>query len=517
MCRTQSLTESSSLRLTLVDVWSIALIVLSLAIDLVWILYTGYIEEDAFITFRFAQQIAAGNGFVYNMGQPIYGTTTPLLTLLLAGWLKYISGDVVLGARLLNLLASGGMLFFTWRTLRFLGRSASEQIFVLIAILMSSRLIYMNTQGMEMPLVLCLMAASWYTFATGKVGWTGFLCGLLLWTRVDLLFWPAILVILAGFQSLKSSLRLALFAGLTYLPWVLFATMYFGSPIPFTVTAKWVAYSQFNGSPLTNHLTTILEYLSPFRILGNFRLVGVAMVLAVISWATARTQIPRERMFIVLFTFIILEVTRLTFTRATFFSRYFVPILWATLILFGVALSLLWDRLKSIRIPRYAIIFILVLSVLAAIGSGISFAQATEARQTYRYEQSLKPIGIWLSENGEPQNTILLEPLGYVGYYSGLTMIDEVGLVTPEVVELKRQRIQAEQYISFFQPDYVILHCDDALRLHADESTGLAANYELAQTFNPLEFDPGKQLPPTDLNTLARSSCYQIWQRVGGE
>jgi hypothetical protein len=409
------------------------------------------------------------------------------------------------------------MLFFTWRTLHYLQRSASEQIFVLASVLLSSRLIYMNTQGMEMPLVLCLMAASWYTFATGRMGWTGFLCGLLLWTRVDILFWPAVLVVAAGIQSLKSSIRLALIAGLAYLPWVLFATAYFGSPIPFTVTAKWVAYSQFNASPLAEHLTTILEYLSPLRILGDCRFAGVAMLLALVGWAVARSEMTRERMFIILFAFIILEITRLTLTRATFFSRYFVPILWATLVLFGAALGLLWDRLRATRIPRHAFNFILALSLLTAVVSGVSFARATEARQTYRFEQSLEPIGIWLNESGEPQNTVLLEPLGYVGYYSGLRMIDEVGFVTPEVVELKRQRIQSNKYISIFQPDYVILHCDDALRLYVDGSTSLAANYELAQTFNPLDFEPGKQLPPTDLNTLARSSCYQIWQRTGTE
>ena len=42
------------------------------------------IVDDAYITFRYARNIADGLGFVYNPGQPVLGTTTPLYTMLLA-------------------------------------------------------------------------------------------------------------------------------------------------------------------------------------------------------------------------------------------------------------------------------------------------------------------------------------------------------------------------------------------------------------------------------------------------
>ena len=41
--------------------------------------------DDAFITFRYARNLLAGNGFVYNPGEAVLGTTTPLYTLLMAG------------------------------------------------------------------------------------------------------------------------------------------------------------------------------------------------------------------------------------------------------------------------------------------------------------------------------------------------------------------------------------------------------------------------------------------------
>ena len=80
-------------------------------------IYTRYIEEDAFITFRFVEQIARGNGFVYNIAEPVYGTTTPLFTLLLSLWRMLISSNIIFGAALLNLLASIVLLILTWKTL----------------------------------------------------------------------------------------------------------------------------------------------------------------------------------------------------------------------------------------------------------------------------------------------------------------------------------------------------------------------------------------------------------------
>src|SRR5712691_4850324 len=50
---------------------------------------TRSLGEDALITLRYAENIAAGHGFVYNPGERVLGSTTPLYTLLLAlaAWL----------------------------------------------------------------------------------------------------------------------------------------------------------------------------------------------------------------------------------------------------------------------------------------------------------------------------------------------------------------------------------------------------------------------------------------------
>ena len=126
---------------------------------IIYIFYTHYIAEDAFITFQFSRRIAEGMGFVYNPGQPIYGTTTPFFTLLLAVWMKFIP-DPRIGAWLLNVSAFTGMLVITAASLKKLGISQIKQIMVIALMTFSSRLWSADTGGMETPLVLFLMAVS---------------------------------------------------------------------------------------------------------------------------------------------------------------------------------------------------------------------------------------------------------------------------------------------------------------------------------------------------------------------
>jgi hypothetical protein len=51
-----------------------------------------------------------------------------------------------------------------------------------------------------------------------------------------------------------------------------------------------------------------------------------------------------------------------------------------------------------------------------------------------------RPIGLWLRDHAHtPHDTVMLEPLGYIGYYSGLKMLDYPGLASKEVVAARKR------------------------------------------------------------------------------
>jgi hypothetical protein len=132
--------------------------------------------------------------------------------------------------------------------------------------------------------------------------------------------------------------------------------------------------------------------------------------------------------------------------------------------------------------------------------------------QTYRYRESLQAIGQWLQANTPSDSTVLVEPLGYIGFYSERWMLDEVGLITPAVVMLKKADFPLDSYFSSLRPDYYVLHCDDAQRIASaltQPDIPPSNAYFLVKTFNPLHFNPAVD----DSSGLPRAACYQIWRR----
>ncbi|MCC7451135.1 MAG: DUF2029 domain-containing protein [Anaerolineae bacterium] len=493
-----------------------ALLLVALVARLAWLAYTSYTAEDAFITFRYARNLIAGNGFTYNPGEHIYGTTTPLFTLAMAIWMRLAPDQVVLGARLLSILAALGSFALALAVLRRSGVGRPGGWVALGALAITAKVCVMDTQGMETPVVILFLMAAWYAFTLRRSLWVGVCTGLLLWTRIDLILWIAALVVVEWRTAdFKNATRIVWVTGLVYLPWVVFAWLYFGSPIPYTITAKWVAYGT-SDSPLSQHLATLVSYLSPFVLRDAAAWIVGGAILIVALWQGFRLR--NDRAFLVLPIFALAEIARLVVTRATFFDRYFVPLLWVTWILAAAGLVDGWQRINRrgslpALLPRLAAAACAVM----ILGQGVGSANVTRAIQTFRYEASLKAIGIWLNAHAQAHNTVLLEPLGYVGYYANATMLDEVGLVTPRIVDLKRQGVAWDDYFAVLLPDYMVTHCDDALRLAAGQTSHgqrFIDYYAQAAVFNPLRFEPTRDVSETNSN-LARSACYEVWRRTG--
>jgi hypothetical protein len=102
-------------------------------------------------------------------------------------------------------------------------------------------------------------------------------------------------------------------------------------------------------------------------------------------------------------------------------------------------------------------------------------------------------IGKWLKENASPTETVYLEPLGYIGYFSGLHMDDFPGLVSPEVVRLRRQLPQTRNslrasrllVILKLKPDWIVLRLSEYQMLTQSPTIGeFKRQYTFSRDFN---------------------------------
>ena len=206
---------------------------------------TAWVAEDAFITFRSVDQLLAGNGPVWNLGERVQVYTHPL-------WYALLSLGTALGMESywLALLLSYGLLLMVLGLLFQLARQLATPPLLLGAALLllslSRAFIDFSSSGLENPLQHVLLLAYLLVYLSARPRaqrffWTTFIYGLLFLTRPDAIIMVTPASAYLWFQLLKSRqpwLKPALWALLPVIGWEIFSLLYYGSPVPNTALAK---------------------------------------------------------------------------------------------------------------------------------------------------------------------------------------------------------------------------------------------------------------------------------------
>lgn len=213
-----------------------AVLLVGLAAALVRVAWVG---DDAYITLRTVENFIHGHGLVWNLGERVQVYTHPLWLFLLTG-VRLLTGESYFGTIALSwglTLASAALL------VRLAGHGAAAA--AVAALLLGSRsFLDYGVCGLENPLSFVLLAAL-AGVATSNAEprlrwrWTVLLAALAATNRLDLglLCTPLLLANWRGRTFGDWLLQTAL--GMTpLLAWLLFATVYYGSPFPITALAK---------------------------------------------------------------------------------------------------------------------------------------------------------------------------------------------------------------------------------------------------------------------------------------
>jgi hypothetical protein len=227
--------------------------------------------DDAYITYRYASNITSGNGFVYNQGEHVLGTTTPLFTLILTIFASLTGGPNApfpILALIINSIADG----FNAMLLLFIGRKLGQKYAGIGASLVWAVLPFSVTfaiGGLETSVYVSLLLACWAAILRQNYTLVSFLLGLALLTRPDAL----ILILPLGLgrillNIIKKNERIKIIELIAFLLptliWYSFAIMYFGSPFPHSIIAKSQAYHLPEFSSLGR---LFQHYATPF--MGN--------------------------------------------------------------------------------------------------------------------------------------------------------------------------------------------------------------------------------------------------------
>lgn len=487
--------------------WAAALVLvvaLGAAAAVAFRLHTGIVLEDAFITFRYARNLAAGEGIVFNPGDRVLGTTTPLLTLAL-GALGALFGPerIPLLANLLMIPAAAGAGALTCLALWAAGLPRALGVVAAVAVLLHPDLIWTAAGGMETPLVLFFMAASFLALARGRPALAGTAAGLLVVTRIDGAVWAACLLGLLAVEDRRACLRAALAAAAAAAPWHLFAWAYFGSPVPHSVVAKRIIGPSYDLLSL-EHLGAFARWAAPFA--GAASAMGTAAGLALYAAGAAalgRTRARRLLWLPVIFP-PALAAALYAGRSPLYFDWYLVPAAYASIVagwigawgLYAWAADHEGGRAGLLRAVRAAAAaFCLAQAVL--FGSKLRDAAAFHRAYQTNETGLRRAVGEWLARETPPEAVVAMEAVGYQAWYSGRRVIDLAGLVSPEVVALRRESATNAaafaKILERLRPDYLVLRsgeADENRHFHGgplfEDERGIAAfvrTYEEARRF----------------------------------
>ena len=426
----------------------VAVVGLALALRVAFVIFTDSIAEDAFITFRYVRNLIGGLGFVYNRGQPVLGTTTPLFTLLLAA-LGTLGVSPIVSARVVGGIADAVSVCLVFSTVRRFTRSARWGLFAALVYATNAPAVVWSVSGMETALfTLWLVLALTLLSADRPVG-AALAAALAMLTRPEGALLAGVVMSLVAFTSGRDLLRVGGVLVACTAPWLLWAYLRFGDVVPQSVRAKMDLYPTAWGA---QHLL----YDGVHRLLGyGYAIIGIAILRLPYFVQVALSASAWLTVILIVAGLVLRGPTRPYAAWALFlivsyalYSRVTLPFLWywvplgplAVVFLVGATADLASiDRPAALRALARACVWVACTAVLLLNAATLAGGFAV-SRNVRDYDAALwESAGRWLQSHAPADASVCLEHIGYVGFYSERTIVDTSGLVSPEVVRFDQQ------------------------------------------------------------------------------
>ena len=430
------------------------------------------IYDDAFITYRYARNLARGLGMVYNPGaawEPILGTTTPGYTVLLAGF--HALGLPMIGTSLaINFLCDA---ISAVVLIQLLDRRYVSSLLAVMAFIAIPQIARVSAGGMEQPaVVLCALLA--VRFATdGRMIAAGVASGLACTLRPEcvlLVLTLAVYTIWKRASLVRFVIPIAIIGAISAgaLTW------YFGSPISQSVVAKAATHSgeQHKGfSRIPDILAQAFGASQPMRML---------LVLVVIGGLTMLWRRSKLLPFAMFASSIV--AAYLIVQPKTWGWYFYAPhVAWVAWLGMGSEQIARWIGFAKLRLVPSEGVRLWTLAGCAASLAAVAIFPMIRADKVTplvyeRFEQWAKE-----ARTSERQPTILASDIGAIGWYTNARILDSMGLVWPEALSEPRQVDQIRKYL----PDYAILVVRrNRLEPFRLNDLALAAKYRPIRRFN---------------------------------
>jgi len=418
--------------------------------------------DDAYLFKRYALNLAGGFGFSFNPGEPSFGCSSFLWTLLLAILSKIFGQD-----RYFAIAQWTGIIFTclaVWYLLKLVQFYTRSRWLILLAGFLAwlSAITFMNAvSGMESGLFSCLVMITLYRFARmeDKDSLNGILAGLssglAFLTRPEALYFPIALSLIWLYQLLRGN-KAAIISLFTYglgfgifaIPYLIWMKLRFHQLLPFTYLAKiYSADPDLLARPLGRRLTDGIGFLLegwgnlmggwklPGWIILGVALIGLVYVLVKFLWK------PKNNALVLIGGWMLLPFAYgFSFPVSPHFGGYYQRYI-ASVYLVIVLTGLIGFAKIFRKIPLKSLLYLLALILVIIYCLPIVKGQIKDGKAIYLQEISLNQglrldSANWLREKTPDKAKILVghTGLGVVGGECGRYVYDLGGLINPDLL-----------------------------------------------------------------------------------
>jgi len=497
-----------------------------------WALTTNHVWEDYYITFRSSKNLATGHGLVFNEGDRLHTFTSPLGVLLPAA-ASYLTGNnsdtaAIWLFRVWSAAALAGAVLLVLALARRYHYGAWVAAALAAFVVLDGKSLDFTTNGMETGFLLLFIAYTlWAMFVCTGRRWLhlGLAWGALMWTRPDSFLYIGLLAAGAFFfndpvrsgltrgQWIKLFLQAGFVCTLIYLPWLEWAWWYYGTPVPHTITAKGGVSTE--ARTVVGVLGTLVKLpVTVWRGSTSLEATFMPSYFQIGGWPRVAVVVARTLAVVLAFQWAVpfwrLEVRVASFAYCglhVYLTYYpFFPFPWylpgTTLlaaITLGGMLAQVWawgernaaepSRARRAKWLKIAVLTVALAGLAAETWLTWQMRREMQLEQIYSATGTRRKVGEWLKAHARPGDTVFMEPLGHIGYFSGLKTYDFPGLSSREMTDAVRVVGTNWAYlIDYLSPDWIVLRPQEFERVRPviPWLFGEGKSYQLVTEFNNL-------------------------------
>jgi hypothetical protein len=423
-------------------------------------------QDDSYIFYAYAKNIANGHGYAFNIGQPVNATTSPLYTLLLAGGYALLRFLPFITIPLIGQLTGAiSLLLICYLLLQaFAAEKETLYPFLLPLVFLILPLLPAAT-GMETYLALMLAVAGITFYAQGRPLATALACSLAILARPDMVL---LVAIVAGYHVVRArrlpTINMAMVKMVAaflvpLLAWLIFSLAYFGQALPTSLAAK---LAQTEAGLWGSGPVFFDELWAFFLSFGQttLRAILVAAVLSGLLVLLLRFRqwslFQRPAFHLILLWTVLYALVYGLVLNAPGYGWYYTPLALGIALLATVPIEGLYRLLA--RNPRVRDRLFVPAVYLVLILTGLTMPSLAAVDAVREQHDTYRRAAEWLNANAPPGASVGAGDIGALGYYyENGPVIDAAGLVTPAVIEHLRVG-DFSWFIRHYQPDYLMFY-----------------------------------------------------------